>query len=450
MELLFKGDGRVVKTVQKNKLYPERGYRLSGFVFAHPTDDAVLLKNTLTKQVYALSPEEWTAVQAADLSHPAAQELAKLRFLVERDYDEPARYGFALSVLRAMEEKKPGIAAYTILPTTACNARCVYCYEEGIVPRAMTPENADAVIDFICRTRREGEIRLAWFGGEPLLGAPVVSRICRALRDRGVEFASSIITNGTLLTPEMAAEAAELWKLKRAQVSMDGARQDYVNRKCYVNPELHNYDRAMEAAELFSDAGVNVVLRVNYDAENLPRMQEFFDDCAARFGERKNVGVYLEQLFQSATTEENAALYRAAAETESGLKATGLSPVVRGERRLRTSYCMADSGGRSVIIDPEGGLHRCEHDLGDEPFGSIFDATVRFPHTEPVLAPECGDCVFLPDCTAFRKSCCPVKTAACRTQMALRTERELEALLRRAAEAENAGEDEDESEDECP
>ena len=448
MKLLSQGDGRVVKIIQKNKLPRAAEYRLSRFVYSMETEAGAVLKNTLSKQVYALDAEEWTALRAGTLPDEKRDELARLRFLAEPDDDEAARYDLVLSVLRTMEKREPGIAAYTILPTTGCNARCIYCYEEGWEVKTMSARTADAAVDFICRTKREGKIRLSWFGGEPLLGAATISRICRGLADRGVTFTSSIITNATLLTPELAEQAAALWQLKSAQVSMDGARADYEKRKSYVNPALHNYDRALDAAALLADAGVAVTMRVNYDAENLPRVKEFFADCRARLGERKNVSVYMEQLFQSSTAEENAALFRAAGETEKGLAPLGLSPAVRAERRLKTNYCMADAGGRSVIIDPEGGLHRCEHDISGVPFGTVFDEMLTLPAVRTEAAEECRNCCFLPECTAFRKNGCPVQIAGCRTQMALRTERELEAVLRTAETA--AEESDEDGEGECP
>ena len=450
MKQLAKGDGRVVKIIQKNKLRTDAAYRLSRFVYAMETPEGAALKHLLTKQVFALDAGEWAAVSAADLSVPAARELAKGCFLVEADYDELSRYGLVLSALHTLEKKEPGIAAYTVLPTTGCNARCVYCYEEGWPVKTMSPETADAVADFICRTKRAGKIRLDWFGGEPLLGAGTISRICRALRERGVEYDSGIITNATLLTPELVKEAVELWHLKKAQVSMDGARADYEARKKYAHPAVHNYDTAMDAAALLADSGVNVVIRCNYDAGSLPRVKEFFADCADRFAGRK-ISVYLAQLFQSSTEEENAALYREEARAGETLQALGLEAAPRNDKRPRINFCMADSGGRSVIIDPEGGLHLCEHQISDAPIGTIWEESPVFPVPAVEPAEECKTCTFLPECTGFRKNGCPVKVAACRTQMAIRTEQELNALRKKAeTEAENGEAEDAEPEGECP
>lgn len=430
MRILRPGDDRVVKIIQNNSVRPDAPLRLSRFVFPMEKEGTVALKHTLTRQVCVFSLEEWAEVQSGRLSGQARDELARLRFLVEPDYDETAQYDLVLTLLRIMEKKKTGLESYTILPTTGCNARCVYCYEEGWRSETMSPETADAAADFICRTKCEGKIRLDWFGGEPLCGAGTISRICRNLRDRGVEYYSTIITNATLLTPELTMEAKELWKLQRAQVSMDGAREDYRQRKNYARPDLYNYDAAMTAVERLSDAGVRVWVRCNYDAGNIGRVKDFFTDCKTRFGDRKNISIYMEQLFQSSDPEENAALFRSAAKEAAYLDELGLASTERFGQRLKTHYCMADSR-RSVIIDPVGNLHVCEHDIQGTPLGTVFDPSFSWPSIEAETAPECKDCCFLPDCTPFRKAGCLLKIAACKTQMAVRTERSLSALLAR-------------------
>ncbi len=432
MKLLFKGDMRAVQIVEKKKLRPNREYRLSLFVYPFETGGRVILCNTLTKKVVELDAGEWDAVRANAPDPKLRDELALAGFLAEKDYDELSQYAMVMSTLQALEKKSSGIRLYTILPTTACNARCVYCYEEGWTPVSMTPETAEAVIDFICRTKAEGDVHLRWFGGEPLLGASVISRICRGLRERGVGFYSSMITNASLLTAERMREITDLWNMKKVQISMDGARADYEARKRYVDPAGHNYDAAMKAAEMLSDAGIYVRFRCNYDAENLPRFGEFIRDCRGRFGGRKNVSAYLAQLFQSAGVQETDDLYRAAAETELSMAEAGLSPGSHLNGKLRTRYCMADSDPSSIVIGPSGDLHFCEHTSSEKPLGTVFDGILPVwpqPAAEP--AESCRSCCFLPECTPFRKLRCPVTPERCFSEMSLETECEILDLLKK-------------------
>ena len=54
MKLLYKGDPRVVELAERLKLRPGTVYRLSHFVYPFETGEKVLIKNTLTRQVYEL------------------------------------------------------------------------------------------------------------------------------------------------------------------------------------------------------------------------------------------------------------------------------------------------------------------------------------------------------------------------------------------------------------
>ncbi len=448
MKRLVAGDERVVGIVKKRKFSADGPLRLSVFVVALEAGDRVLLHNTLTCQIYALSRAEWASVQVGNLSCPQVRELAEFRFLVEPDYDETAQYSRVLAVMRAMQ-KRSGFRSYTILPTTGCNARCIYCYEENWPVKTMTPEMADAVSDFICRTKQKGKIKLQWFGGEPLCAPTIISRICRTLRDRGVEFHSSCITNGALLTPELLQEALGLWRLTDVQVSMDGAREDYEVRKRYVRPDLHNYDRVMDAVVMLADAGLDVVIRCNYDEENLPRLNDYLKDCQARFAGRKKVTIFFEQLLPIYDLERETARHCNIETVLDRAEAMGLNVISNVlSTHLKTSSCIADPYGRAVVIDPLGGLHACDNRAFEAPLGTIFDGIIA-PWLDPGdrIAEECRRCPFLPTCTPFRKLCCPVDSPGCRVRRELLTRRALLALLDKDAEGKGA---EQESADGCP
>ena len=415
MELLRTGDSNVIKIIQKNTVDPQQEYRLSKWVFLCETDDSVALRSTLSKRVYRLDPAEWAAVCGGDRSLPAFSELAKQRFLVETSFDDNRQYSLVLAVLRGLERRKRGTDSFTILPTTGCNARCTYCYQDGLAVRTMTPEIADRTAEYICAVKWDDPIDLTWFGGEPLCASPVISRICAVLRERGVEYRSSIVTNGSLFAPDLIREAVELWHLERAQVSMDGAREDYEKRKRYLDPARHNYDIVMAAVDNLAAAGVKVIIRCNYDLENLPGVYRFLDECEERFSQQENVRVkvagLLHLLHSPVRTPEAAQQFQALSEY---LEKKGMRRNREPTQRLKSHQCMADSGGASVIIDPAGGLHTCDNYIGGEPLGSIFDEKQPvWPRlSEP--AEECRNCCFLPDCTPVFKKQCPFCPSDCR------------------------------------
>ncbi|HHT7803569.1 TPA: hypothetical protein ACT2HZ_001149 [Streptococcus suis] len=74
--------------------------------------------------------------------------------------------------LRKIREIDDTLLEFTILTHGDCNFRCKYCYEkfENI---AMSRETEDAILRFAEEQLSTGKykfFKVAWFGGEPLLG----------------------------------------------------------------------------------------------------------------------------------------------------------------------------------------------------------------------------------------------------------------------------------------
>lgn len=447
MMLQRKGDQRRVSLTAARKLDESKSYRLSRFVWFHEEDGFYLIGSTLTAQVYRLEETERKAlaplrdgesVSWEYLRRMGLEEFARQRLLVEEDWDDAGQYRELRGTLALMNPEEPGLRLYTILPTTACNARCVYCFEEGFRTETMTRETAARLVDFICETKSENEIRLDWFGGEPLLCAETISYICRELTARDVAFRSSVTTNGSLVTPELAREAAEVWKLKKAQVSLDGDRESYRLRKRYLNEEKYNYDGVMRGVELLAEAGVQVVLRVNCDWGNLPGLDGFLREMEERFRERESVSLYLAMLNQEHASPDSMALQR---RMDADYERVALSKErLSGKKNLdcfKLHACMADDLEHSVVIDPRGNFYACEHITPGTSWGNIFDGVTDAALLERLKAPaepseECGRCLFLPWCTAFSKKGCQVTAADpyCRERKLLELKRECAKFVR--------------------
>ena len=276
MNIINQGDEKVIKIVKKKHLDPDAEYRVSLFTYPYSENGRYLIHNTLTLETAELSETEWKAfeqirigpVSAEYLADNGLEQLVLSRYIVETDYDEVKQYKDLIFILKTMFGGKKGLKTYIIFPTTGCNARCTYCYEEGYAVKNMTVETADRLVDYICETRHDDTVRLKWFGGEPLAGVNIIRHICTSLKERGIPYKSGMITNASLVTKELAHEAKELWNLEKVQVSLDGARVDYEERKRYYAPEKYNYDTVIKAIHYLADEGIRVLFRVNYDGDN--------------------------------------------------------------------------------------------------------------------------------------------------------------------------------------
>ncbi|MCR4794284.1 MAG: radical SAM protein [Ruminococcus sp.] len=445
MKLLKQGDGGVAKIINRKQLNNEAEFRISLFTFFYCEKDRYLLKNTLSKEITELTEQEWKAVGQIKngpvgyrfIMDNGLERLALTRYIVEKEYDEVKQYQQTIFLLKTMSGRKKGLNFYTIFPTTGCNARCVYCYEEGYAVKNMTIKTADRLIDFICETRHDDKITIRWFGGEPLAGANIIRHICNGLQKRNVPFISTMVTNASLMTKELAHEAKELWHLERVQISLDGAKEDYTQRKNYYNPEKHNYDAVMKAIHYIADEGVKVNLRVNVDLENIARIPDFLKDIKNEFSNMKNVYLYFNPLYQELKSENCIELYKEIFILSDILKSMGLSETVRSLQdfsHIRLDCCMADRPEKDIVITPDGMFNNCEHLPEGHSWGNIFDGVTdkaKFDElsSAPKVDEKCAKCPFLPECTPFYKNGCPGWFEKCYEYNCMRTERSLHSFL---------------------
>lgn len=197
-------DRLLKKLLLLQTIEPDAIYRLSRFVIPFVYKSRPCLFSTLTKQGFELSEAIAPTRRFFASEIESNAELFILMqgyFLLPVDMDENELYLTISNMLRMYFQKR-GIAGYTVLPTFACNARCVYSYEEGIKPSVMNEQTAEDVIAFIERTHtKDGSILLTWFGGEPFLNEHIIDLITQNIGSTqfvvpiGAEAFSGILRN---------------------------------------------------------------------------------------------------------------------------------------------------------------------------------------------------------------------------------------------------------------
>ena len=442
-------------------------YRLATHVLLKEMEGQRLLVHLATGRAYLLNGDEWNCfmelaeeglsgigVSGEWIERNGLISFLRERIIVNTEFDDVNFYQEAVKVRRIMNRKNKGITTYTILPTTACNARCFYCYEKDFVPQTMDEKTAMQVAEYIKNTHAS-KVKLAWFGGEPLVGEKYISLICDELKKAEIPYTSSMISNGSLITEEIVRRMKEEWKLTRIQISLDGCKEQYERRKAYVNPEKYTYESVMQSVKLLLEAEINVVVRCNTDYDNLSEMEDFLKDISERFGKYRTFRISFRNLFQTQGDGEKyldlmRELQRLNNLTESmhigrfnkpgddnddadeDEDENKVDESVVNFFKVRNNYCMADNMDGAVLIMPDGSFNNCEHCPEGRCFGNVFEgitdeALYKQLKQTPAVMPECRTCCFLPLCTAYRKYGCPGYAPYCRENMEI----DAEAVLRR-------------------
>jgi len=188
-----------------------------------------LLYNTLFNSMITMSDtefEQYEKIQFSDLT--LVEALTDNGFLLPEFIEEYQRYAYYQHLLN---DQFQDYRHYTVALTSRCNARCIYCYEEGVPQYDMSLETAEKFTELLCKS--EKQIDLTWFGGEPLLKTDLIQYITKTLHENNKSFDSGVITNGSLLTEDMICRQFPEWGISWVQISLDGTKEEYLRRKCY-------------------------------------------------------------------------------------------------------------------------------------------------------------------------------------------------------------------------
>ncbi len=265
-------------------------------IYVH-NDKNYLLFNTSNSSCVILTKEEFEHFENNNLDENLEKELYRLGFYVDDDYSE-SEYILARNRINYEKSRSLGFRIFT---TTNCNARCFYCYENGVKHFDMSKETADLIINFITeRISLYNSLQIQWFGGEPLVNYKIIDYITEKLKPLiekyNIKYSSTMISNGYLFNDELIKKAKNEWKLKKIQITLDGLKDTYQKIK-QINDE-NAFEKVLENISKLAKNGIKVSIRLNYSSKNFDEILNLIDFLSDFYKNQANISIYAKRIFE--------------------------------------------------------------------------------------------------------------------------------------------------------
>jgi len=198
---------------------------------------ALLLYSTKKGSLLRVSAELLNAIRADTLTDAERCTLSRLEILTK----DPQTEREEMSSLVSRNNQRSNKFSATVVLNLDCNLACPYCYEDHFRGKYyMAPATARLLVETIIREQidRGQNIKLQFYGGEPLLSLPMIREIARPLlaaaQAKGCAFHFTLTTNGTLLTRKVAEELLPLG-LTGAILTLDGPAEIHDEQRPFVS-----------------------------------------------------------------------------------------------------------------------------------------------------------------------------------------------------------------------
>jgi uncharacterized protein len=394
-------------------------------VRATTSDGRLILWNTFNGKMGIIKPELKPAVEAL-LTRKAFE--AKPRgmvkylhdrgFLIKEGTDEYRRIQLGFG----QEHYRTDRLELILLASEDCNFRCEYCYED-FARGTMQPWVRAGIKKLV--EKRAGSLRslsVGWFGGEPLYGLAAIEDLApffvEIARERSLQYASQMTTNGYLLTPDVA-ERLLAWQVRKFQVTLDGAPEDHDRSRPARNGEgtFWTIFRNLQALQTRADQ-FRVELRVNFDQKNHPRVAGFLEQVKESFGGDPRFRLLFRAVGQwggpndeslsVCGVDESRQVYSRLKE-EARKKGLSITDDIREIKGMGAQVCYA-ARPYSFIVGASGKLMKCTIDLDKHDRNVVgrikedgdleIDVDKFALWTEPAFEKDgkCQKCVVLPVC----------------------------------------------------
>lgn len=237
---------------------------------------------TLTPDVYKLLKEKFclNLSQAALYSKKIYKLLSDNKFIIDENIDESSIIND--TIIESRTDKS--LLYITINPTLNCNFSCWYCYETHVKHSKISASTVQSLSKYIKKELDTNEelkdIRIDWFGGEPLIYKDIIYSFLSDLqemnRNFNINIVSNFTTNGYLITENFLDFCREHY-VKRFQITLDGNKNSH-NQVKFLKGNHNTYDRILQNIKLCLKKGFEVSVRYNISQKTEITYQDIISD----------------------------------------------------------------------------------------------------------------------------------------------------------------------------
>jgi uncharacterized protein len=263
-----------------------------------------------------------------------------------------------------------------ILPTEQCNFRCTYCYEDFSIGR-MSIETVSA-IKLLLNSRAQNLhlLKIAWFGGEPLVAKNVILDICKyaaSLTDKypDLRYISNMTTNGYLLNIDTVHDLLNVG-VQQYQISIDGSREIHNQSRLRADGK-GTFDQIWDnlLAIRNSPLPVKIDLRLHFTVDTFQLLDTLIADLKREFLPDSRFSFYFKAIEQLGGVNDVAIKTFSAKEKSEAIRtlkfklfSTHLDSFQN--KAVPDDYVCYASKPNSLVIRANGTVGKCTVALSDE------------------------------------------------------------------------------------
>lgn len=414
MKTLISANKAIKNFLGQQNLDSNAVYRQLKYIISEKINDDILVFNLLTKEFLILDNYEFSCLRNGGIYCSEFEKLVKKWFLVPEKTNDFILQTQLNNLFKNIKQKDYK-DTFLIFTTTDCNARCYYCFESGCTKISMSEQTAEKVAEYIINESKCNFVNIQWFGGEPLYNEKVIDIISEKLTESGIEFKSSMTSNGFLFNKENIRKSIEVWHLKDVQITLDGTEEIYNKIKRYIYNEASPFKKVWDNIGELLENGIDVCIRYNMDMYNEKDLYTLTDDLIKEFGKFQNFSISAQIIMEhdnikhKRSHEQNIELYKIRDKMFDYLERQNVLNISLPPSRVFLNRCMADNDSATTIL-PDGSLGKCATYTDDDKYGNIYCDLIdyniinSYKKRKPVLE-KCKDCPFFPNCIELEK--CP-------------------------------------------